>query len=78
MQVSTPCKTAVAISKERQNFATANLQVYGAKPKKTYPPCCLCELLGDPMGNIHTHLLDFCFANPLSHKMISQVAWNRM
>ena len=71
MQVSTPHKTVLAISKERQNFATMDLQVYGAKPKKTYPACCLCELLGGPMGNAHTHSLDFCFANPLSCKMIS-------
>ena len=38
VQVPIPCKIAVATSKERQNFATADLQVYSAKLKEKYPP----------------------------------------
>ena len=44
----------------------------------SYPPCCLCELLEDWLGNAHTRLLDFYFANPLSCKCIPKVAWNHM
>ena len=70
VQVGTPRKTATATSKDnRQHFVAVDLLAYGNR-KKTFPPCCLCELLGDPMGNAHTHLLDFCFANPMLRKMI--------
>ena len=70
VQVGTPHKTATATSKDnRQHFVAVKLLAYGNR-KKTFPPCCLCELLGDPMGNAHTHSLDFCFANPMSRKMI--------
>ena len=68
VQVGTPRKTATATSKDnKQHFVAADLLAYGNR-KKMFPPCCLCELLGDPMGNAHTHSLDFCFANPMSQK----------
>ena len=43
-----------------------------------YPPCALCELLGDKQKIAHTHSVHYCFANPLSKKCIQKVAWNRM
>ena len=38
----------------------------------------MCKLLEDQPGNAHTHLLEFCFVNPLSRKCIPKVAWNCM
>ena len=77
--MGTPRKVAVTVaSREKQHHLADDMIAYGKQPKRTFPPCSLCELLGNPMGNAHTHALDFCFANPLSHKMIKQVAWNRM
>ena len=77
VQVGTPRKAPAVASKERSSYMAPDLLAYGSK-KKVYPPCSLCELLGDPMGNAHTHSIEFCFANPLSRKMLPQVAWNRM
>ena len=77
VQVGTPRKSNGAAASSKQHFTAPDLLAYGNK-KRPYPPCQLCELLGDPMGNAHTHSLEYCFANPLSRKMMPQVAWNRM
>lgn len=61
----------------KNHYAEAELQAYGTK-KRTFPPCALCELLGDKQKIAHTHSVDYCFANPLSKKCIQKVAWNRM
>ena len=61
----------------KSHYAEAELQVFGTK-KCMYPPCALCELLGDKQKIAHTHSMDYCFANPLSKNCIHKVAWNRM
>ena len=38
----------------------------------------MCELLGNKMGNAHTHSVDFCFANPLYKCHIAAVMKKRM
>ena len=38
----------------------------------------MCELLGNKMGNAHTHSVDFCFANPLYKRHIAAVMKKRM
>ena len=38
----------------------------------------MCELLGNKMGNAHTHSVDFCFANPLYKRHIVAVMKKRI
>ena len=70
-------KTKASSVAGKSHYAEAELQAFGTK-KRTYPPCALCELLGDKQKIAHTHSVDYYFANPLSKKCIQKVAWNRM